>query len=200
KEAAENLAKLIVLYDAVIVVAHSHGATVGIIASKILGLQYSGRNFYGKIAKFYALGVPVDPTGLLYPDMSVIDKFYNLFSFGDQIQRVHGIYNRCFGPHDRMTNIAVMLDQLHPSHTALHDPAVGKYLLMIPGVLQKSGVGNFHIYRDADPAQISFFRSSCPQYALQPDQNSLLDLDVRAFQLMQMAFMRSPNRYPDSSI
>jgi len=190
QEAAENLAKTILNYESVILIAHSHGATVGIIASMMLGSKNSERKFSGKIKKFYALGVPVDSTRIVYPDMSVIDKFYNFFSFGDLVQRVHGLYDRCFATHARITNIAVLLHGLHPSHSDLHDREVGQHLLKIPDYFQQRVVGNFAKYCDGQPAEISFCAGKLPVYGLQSNQEKLLELDQLSFELAQKAFFR----------
>lgn len=198
QQAAQNLAKLIMEYEKVVLVAHSHGATVGIIATMVLGSNNSSGKLLKRVSRFYALGVPVDPTRIIYPDMSIVDKFYNLFSFGDLIQRVHGLYDRCFAPHVRLTNIAAMLGDLHPSHSDLHHPVIGLHLLKIPDFFQQQMIGNFSKYQDGLPSQITFSQNKHPVFAHQPNQYSLIELDKVAFDLAQRAFFRNPACGSDS--
>lgn len=102
-EAAKKLIQKIFIYDSVVLIGHSHGVTVGILASMFIGKFNSDGKFFQKIKKFYALGVPVDKATEIYPDMSVIGQFYNLFSFGDIIQSVHGLNECC------LKNIKIVL-------------------------------------------------------------------------------------------
>lgn len=131
-QAGIRLAELIDGYDRVTVVAHSHGATVGIIASHILHEQFT---FYGggagyKIKSFYALGVPVNKYEH-FPNMNVVQYFYNLFSFADIVQPVFGIFGRTFVAHDRVANFSVSIDSREPCHSGIHGKLMGKALLGI---------------------------------------------------------------------
>jgi hypothetical protein len=190
-EAAKKLVQKIFNYDFVILIGHSHGVTVGILASIFLGKFNSDGKFFEKIKRFYALGVPVDPAVEIYPDMSVIGKFYNLFSFGDIIQPVHGLHERCFNEHKDITNIAIQLDDLHPSHSELHHPVIGKHLLVIPDFYGIKKIGNFENFLDNHPAEIFFFSKKNPRYEFQDDQKKRLETDKIAFELFQYAFFRS---------
>ena len=190
-EAAKKLVQKIFAYDFVILIGHSYGVTVGILASMFIGKFNSDGKFFKKIKKFYALGVPVDPGCEIYPDMSVIGAFYNLFSFGDIIQPVHGLHERCFNEHKKITNIAVQLDDLHPGHSELHHPAIGKHLLAIPEFYGVKKIGNFENFEDNHPAEIFFFSKKNPRYAFQNDQKKRLETDKIAFELLQYAFFRS---------
>lgn len=189
--AARNLTKKILEYDFVILIGHSHGVTVGILSSMILGKNNSHGNNKSKIKKFYALGVPVDPDSQMYPDMSVIDSFYNLFSFGDIIQRVHGLHERVFVSHERVTNIAIQIDGLHPDHMKLHHPAIGKHLLAIPDLYQAQKIGNWQNFLHNHPAEILFYSYKFPEYRLYHDQAKTLQTDKVSFELLQYAFFRS---------
>ena len=131
-QAGLQLAEMIDGFDSVTLIAHSHGATVGIIASQLLYEQYQ---FYGapadyQIKRFYALGVPVNKYDVL-PNMNVIEHFYNLFSFEDLIQPVFGVFGRTFAVHDRIANLSVTINGRAPSHSEIHDPLIGKYVLSI---------------------------------------------------------------------
>lgn len=190
-KAAQELAEKILTYDFVILIGHSHGVTVGILASIYIGNIDTDRKFFQKIKKFYALGVPVDKTTEIYPDNLVVGHFYNLFSFGDVIQSVHGLHDRCFKEASNITNIALQLDDLHPSHSQLHHPAIAKHILAIPDFYQIKKVGNFESFTYNYPAEIFFYSKKFPCYAYQQDQQKRLETDKLAFELMQYAFFRS---------
>jgi len=190
-QAALSLLKKIMEYDFVILIAHSHGATVGILASQLLSQKISIGNHLPKISRFYALGVPVDPTREIYPDMSVIDNFYNLFSLGDLVQPVQGIYERCFSDHERIANIAVMLNDLYPLHVQMHHSIIGKHLLRIPDFYMQEDGNSFKIFQHMMPAEIKFYHHQDPIYVLQPNRNRLLELDKTASSLMENAFLRN---------
>lgn len=189
-EAANNLIKLIELYDHVILIGHSHGATVGIIASQMIGKSNFIEKNQFKIKKFYALGVPVEKTGKIYPDMSVVGIFYNFFSFGDYIQPINGAFGRIFALHERLANISVMFGDDHPSHGQLHDPLIGKELLKIEQYFADNCLGNFDNFSCQEPGLIQFFEYDLPWYSLHHDQKSLIELDKKVQYMMTMAFLR----------
>lgn len=188
-QAAQDLAKLILEYDWVILIGHSHGATVGMISSHIISASSTNGNKSGKIKKFYALGVPVDES-IVIPDMTVIKKLYNLFSFGDLVQTVNGTCDRIFSHHDRIVNISLQFCDLHPSHMQLHHPAFGMYLLKIEEFFAENGIGNFQNFIFSSPGMIHFFSYQSPRYEIQQDQMMLLKIDKRMHQLMTLAFFR----------
>lgn len=190
-QAACELIEMMAQYDEVILIAHSHGATVGILASRMIGKKITGKKFTTKIKKFYALGVPVDPTGVNYPDMSVIEGFYNLFSFGDIIQPVQGLYHRVFElSHPAAVNICVRYKDCHPSHSQLHGPIIGNHLLCIPEVYAAMKFANFDTFTYSVPGQIFFDTKLLPYYCVQPNQFDLIASDKIATQLMREAFMK----------
>lgn len=190
-QAAKNLIKVIEEFDWVILIGHSHGVTVGIICSRIMGENISNIKYFGKIKKFYALGVPVDPACNIYPDMSVIDKFYNLFSFGDYIQPVQDLYDRCFSWHERIANIAVQIRHEHPSHSQLHNPIIGKELLKIEEFFAQRCLGNFQNFSCHHPGMIEFYEHDLPVYFIQHNQKDLLELDKKARWMMTAAMIRN---------
>lgn len=189
--AAQDLEKIISLYDWVILVGHSHGVTVGILASMILVKNISNDVDYFKIKKFYALGVPVDATGEIFPDMSVIGKFYNLFSFGDYVQPVNLAHERCFAQHERIVNISVLLADLHPTHSDLHHPALALHLLKIEEYFSEKKLGNFENFSLSVPGMISFYEYELPRYEIQHNQKQLLELDKKIHWLVTMAFFKN---------
>lgn len=187
-EAARRLQKFIEKYEFVILIGHSHGATVGILASQLMSESLQN---IGKIKKFYALGVPVDPKMQIYPDMQVIEKFYNLFSFGDFVQPVNGVHERVFTFHERLVNISVTIHDDHPSHSELHDPIIGQELLKIEDFFAHKLLGNFENFAFDQPGSIQFFKYAVPKYCVQSDQPSLLELDKQTQWMINAAFFRN---------
>lgn len=189
-QAAQSLVLIIELYDFVYLIGHSHGATVGIVASQILGQKNQKK--YGNIKKFYAIGCPVDLAGEIYPDMYVIEYFYNLFSFGDYIQPANDVYGRCFDFHERIANISVIFEHdTHPTHTQLHHAIIGKELLKIHHYFAEKCLGNFKNFVCAQPAVIQFFEHAVPEYAADNNQKELLALDIKTRWMMNLALFRS---------
>lgn len=183
--AAEILAEKILEYEFVIIVGHSHGATVGIFASKILAEANTGGNLLGKIRKFYALGVPVDPTGFAYPDMNVVHVFYNLFSFGDMVQTVQGIYGRCFAQHERIANISVMIEDRAPSHANLHHPVIAKSLLKIHEHCAQNNMHNFSKFNFSLPGEIIFLHHDDPKYEIDLYRELALEVNKKLTNMFQ---------------
>jgi len=189
--AAQNLEKIISMYDWVILVGHSHGVTVGILASTILAKNISNGRDRFKIKKFYALGVPVDTTGAIFPDMSVIGTFYNLFSFGDYVQTVNLVHDRCFVCCERMVNISVLLQSQHPTHSDLHHPCIAQHLLKIEHYFSEKKLGNFENFSLKLPGIIYFYEYELPRYEIDHDQKRLLELDKKVHWLVTMAFFKN---------
>ena len=124
EEAGKNLSKIIESYPEetkINIVAHSHGANVGIIASQKISR---------KINKFYALGVPVDIKNYM-PNLENINFFYNLFSTNDKIQSVLGFYDRIFPSHNRLVNMEITINGKSPVHSQLHSNIIAKWLPLI---------------------------------------------------------------------
>ena len=199
-EAAQELAKKIEVYDFVILIGHSHGVTVGILASKIIAQSISRKINFFKVAKFYALGCPVDMTREIYPDMSVVGKFYNLFSFGDYVQPINLSCDRCFAQSDRIVNISVMFQKEHPNHSQLHHPSIAKNILKIEEYFSNKKLQNFEKFTFNFPGMISFFDHELPVYEIQHDQKRLLDLDKKVHWLATMAFFRTQKTDKDGEL
>ena len=209
RKAAMNLSGLIQEYDDVVIIAHSHGANVGIIASQLLDND-SSWNYFGperyKIRKFYALGVPVAAYEC-FPNMNVIKYFYNLFSFEDFVQPVFGIFGRTFFVHDRVANISVSINQKEPDHSGLHEPIIGTFILDIHEQMRTcdcplspegccSCRKNFSFNH---PLQISFDQKSHTNLICNIDheRERLLQRDAKLMRLLLDAIMRKPKNRRD---
>lgn len=193
-EAAQNLATVINLYDVVVLVAHSHGATIGMIASQIMSKEMTAGNNFNKIAQFYSLGAPIRES-FVTPNMMVIKRFYNLFSFGDFVQTVNGFYERVFSLRDRIVNVSIQFNSLHPSHAQLHHPVLGIWLLKIEEFFAEKQIGSFEQFDFSKPATISFTSSCYPVYSVQEDQELLLNLDKKIYELVKNAFFRGHKKF-----
>lgn len=188
-QAAQELETCINQYDWVILIAHSHGATVGMISCQNLFDHCTNGNNFGKVKKFYALGVPVLESTIT-PSMKIIEKFYNLFSFGDLVQTVNGTCERRFCMQERLINLSVQLFDLHPSHSQLHHPAIGKDLLKIDEYLMNKRLQGFENFDFNRSAAICFYPYKLPVYKEQLNQDSLIQADKDAHRLATLAFFR----------
>jgi len=188
-QAGKDLAVLIEKYDSVVLIAHSHGANVGIIASHFIAQNQECKKY--KIEKFYALGVPVKTD--LYPMMHVIRNFYNMFSFSDKVQRVLGFFDRIFVHHPRIANLALVLDNKAPSHSQLHHKEIGRWLLFIHEHLWKYNKGRFGVFAFHKPGIIRFYTNQQdPEYMYDYKREELLKKDVA---LMNMCIKKLASFY-----
>lgn len=196
REAAVRLAKVIEQYDQVTIVAHSHGATVGILASHYLARDfaiYQQKNRF-KITKFYALGVPVDMYDGL-PEMNVIEQFYNIFSFNDVVQPVFGFFERTFTAHERIANLAITINDKEPTHSELHSPLVARDLLKIADYFFDYAVHGFEHFVYLRPGIVNFYDTDLPHYAYDQDREYLLECDKDMTELLLYALTRNKERY-----
>ncbi len=166
-DAAEMLAEIIkelaVEQDNTIsIIAHSHGANVGILATHLLAQDPENPI---KIDRFFALGVPVCSKTYM-PDMNVINHFYNMFSYSDLIQPVLGIYGREFPAHERIANIRILIDGLEPIHSQLHSTTIAKWLPKIHHTLKRFNYGNFKNFDFNKPGIIEFRHDGFPLYSI----------------------------------
>lgn len=132
-------------------ITHSHGSNVGILASQIMGQQSHPQ----RIHHFYAFGTPVS-TVSYFPDMSVINYFYNMFSFSDMVQPVFGIFKREFPKHERIANLCITIDGKAPSHSDLHAPIIAQWLPHLP----------LHLITYENPGLIHFYSNKPPFYEI----------------------------------
>ncbi len=186
RDAADQLVTIIDNYDFVILISHSHGGTVAVLASQILAKKTQN---FGKIKKLYILGMPVPYDISIYPDMRVIQYCYNLFSFGDYVQRIGGMYTRAFIPHERLANLAVRIHDWYPTHSGMHSPIIAKELLKIHDFFINHS-NNFENFNFLQPAQITFFESDMPIYQAQLNQRELLDIDLKVQWMHQDAYRK----------
>lgn len=175
KKAAHSLAKLIETYPqntCIYVVAHSHGGTVGIIASHLVTKN--------KIAFFYAMGTPVNSD--FYPNMDTIGYFYNLFSLEDLVQPVFGMFGRQYPVHERIANIRIFIDHKEPGHSDLHHPYVARWLPFLHNYLMsKTAAENVGL---SEPSILYFEQEKQPVYQHDGRRQELIERDQRVSLLM----------------
>ncbi len=183
--AARRLEHLIVSYPsntAVYIVAHSHGTNVAILTSQYLDEREGQR---GRIKVLYSLATPVSDQWY-QPNMAVIQSLYHLFSFGDPIQPIFGLFTREFRSSDRVANLRVYVDERQPDHTMLHSPVIGRWLHKIHDQLAHEGIGSFEQFSFQQPGIIRFYSESTPIYEHRDDARGKL----RAEDSQQLAIQR----------
>lgn len=116
----------------------------------------------------YLLGTPVN-MGKFWPHMETIKKMILLYSDGDMIQPVLGMFEKSYPHHDRRANVKVKLytsgqSCKAPSHTDLHHPTIGRWLLCIPNILTQLKIGNFNQFRFGTDGVINFYSEQEPNY------------------------------------
>lgn len=179
-KAAQSLAKLIETYNnndntKIIVVGHSHGGTVALLASHLLNKN--------TIAILYTLGTPINKA--IYPNMDTIDFCYNLFSFEDLIQPVLGMFGREHAPHERIANIRIFINGKEPGHSDMHHELVGAWLPELHSLVSNCGT------KLSEPGVIYFDDTKAPVYMLDTTRKELLERDYQLSLLMLNSLRKS---------
>lgn len=190
--AGKELAKFIQRYSPNIplsIVAHSHGANVGIIASHELAKLKTGHI----IDKFYALAPPVNAIDYM-PNMSIINHFYNLFSLQDYVQPVLGIFGRVYPDHPRIANVRVSLEGKQCGHSDLHDPLIGRWIPFMHEYLSLHSMGNFDQFAFCKPGHVFFFIQEPPYYREDLNRAALLKYDRELSERLANVLARSRQR------
>jgi hypothetical protein len=173
-----------------IIVAHSHGANVAILASHILGQDPANSN---RILYVYALGVPVHPH-YYFPDMHVITYFYHFFSFNDVIQPVLGLFEREFPAHERIANIFITIDGQEPCHSQLHSPAIARWLPYLSDPHKRHCIESFEEFDYQKPGIIHFYRDKPPCYEIDGLRKLRQERDIIARSQVATMFRQPPFR------
>lgn len=99
------------------------------------------RQFF--IDEIYMLGTPIDEKFYLHiPEM--VGHLVNIYSKGDSVQPVAGIYDRKLVNRPKIANIELFVHQektsvfVSPKHSELHSPMLGTHLFSIVDFLSKS--------------------------------------------------------------
>lgn len=127
------------------------------------------------------LGTPVDE--LMYaPQMDVIGSLINMYSHGDRIQKVGWLFDRRYKGHEHISNIQVLVKPAGcklphaPSHSAIHAPYIGRWLLLFPEVMAHADVlgNNFKQFTFGKDGLILFDETLGPRYMPQPEAKRYL--------------------------
>ena len=101
------------------------------------------------IDSVYLLATPVDE--IVYaPCMNMVRQVFNLYSIGDYIQTVLGIYGRSYKSCERMMNLRVVIKETgifkdnNPTHSQMHHELLAESLFDIPELVKKQS-SNFMI-------------------------------------------------------
>lgn len=169
--AAQQLAHSMEKWDTVTLITHSHGGNVALLACTLL----HEKNVATRVDRFYSLATPV--SSAYPPPMDKIEYLYHLFSFGDVIQPVLGIFGRTFAPHERIANIQVICNNILPTHSQLHSPLIAQWLFSLP-----------QCYCDTI---VHFSLLQSPQYTQDTTRQDDLEQDILFHRELASAFDRS---------
>jgi hypothetical protein len=176
KLAAQGLVKVIKSYpeDMIItLVAHSHGGNVSILASQILATDPHNKH---TIDSLYAIATPVN-VAFYKPNMNIIKKLYNLFSFADRVQPVLGIFGRTFPDHPRIANMRLVLDGKEPGHIEFCTELMAQWLPYIHEKLDQENIGKFQYFNFKLPGIIYLNSNANPLYSVDVQRQALLEKD-----------------------
>ncbi len=196
--AAEDLVRKIAehIEEKNILMCHSHGGTIGILASKLLNptpeipLFTSPEDIHDYMVSYKRLKneralieskknaqkkYPIDCLYLLgtpihckklKPNMNTIEYLFNLYSTGDRVQTILGRYQRMIEPMPRASNLQVIIDNQHPSHRHLHHPVIAKSILSIPFEFKKNKLNGFENFNLNNDGKLIFHLNKLPEYKI----------------------------------
>lgn len=179
KDAGINLANLINSYPrntAFILITHSHGGNVGIIASQLL-------NIPNQILAFYSLGLPVDVKNYL-PNMQVIKNFYNIFSFGDLHQTAFGMHERILPISNGIYNVNIEINHVPPQHEELHGVSIAKWLMHIDKKLSNLSNCQAHFFA-------RFYDNDAPNISIETELVKKINFDAKLHEKICLGMFRS---------
>lgn len=135
--------------DLIVLVGHSHGANVAILAANEITEDEHGYT----VETIYTLAPPVSIPHY-HPNMGNIKKLYNFFSFGDRVQPVLNSFLRTYPYHKCIWNIQVKVNDNYPDHINMHHPLIGKYLPTIEKYLVDNDLTLINFYDDKEPVAL----------------------------------------------
>lgn len=197
-EAAEDLAQVILSYameKKIILIGHSHGGNVINLTSKLLdpieepptfahfpdvtafiqayrNINKQKRGFHKEycIDQVYLLGTPIDLENYP-PNMKVIKHLCNIYSIGDKVQSLLGMYKQIVTRIDRAVNIQITIRDKdiindNPSHNQMHHVCLAQWLLSIPNELKSANIGGFDHFTWTQDGKIHFDHKQKPVYTV----------------------------------
>lgn len=131
--------------DTLNIVGHSHGATVAMLAARIL----KEKNSPYHISKLFTLATPIS-TEFCKPDMEAIDYLFNIFSFGDLVQPIFGRFKRIYTEHTQIWNIEIKRDEVTLDHSDLHSPEIAHLLPQLKSLVKGNETTVLHLQTDKE--------------------------------------------------
>jgi len=174
--AARGLVKIIQSYPTdmnITLVAHSHGGNVSILASQLMENDPNNKH---TIDALYAIATPVN-AAFYQPNMKIIKKLYNLFSFADRVQPVLGIFGRIFPNHPHIANLRLVLDGKEPGHIEFCTSLTAQWLPYIHEKLSQENIGKFQYFNFTLPGIIYLSSNANPLYSVDVQRKALLEKD-----------------------
>lgn len=148
-QGAKELANFIITYyhphDRFSLIGHSHGVDVALDTAEIL----SSTSY--KMYRLYTLGGPIRLQNGR-PNMNVIEKVHNFFSYGDRVQPIIQLFSRIFPSHPRITNTQLRIHSRCPDHTNMHHPLLAYTLPLLDTILLEKKNCVLNLYKDAPPS------------------------------------------------
>jgi pimeloyl-ACP methyl ester carboxylesterase len=189
KIAGAVLAKLIQSYPSetkITIIGHSHGGNVAILASQILSAD--PRNNHS-IEALFTLGTPVHAQDYM-PNMNIIKKLYNFFSFEDKVQPIFGFFDREFPKHSGICNLRIFIDNKEPGHGQLTSELIAHWIPYIHEELAQRKIGNFEHFDFSQPGIIHFYNKQLLMYYIEATRTQALEKDRYANKLIAAAILR----------
>jgi len=159
--AAEALAQLIASYPAnvrIVLIAHSHGGNVALMALNKLGAA----GYHDHVAALYTLGTPVYKPPIPI-NLHVLGYLYNFISFADLVQPVVGCFEREQATHPRIVNCCVTINGYEPDHVGLHDPIIGRWIFYLEQQHCMERITTACDLFEVEPRVIHFFDDQSPR-------------------------------------
>lgn len=173
--AAQGLVNLIKSYPAhinITIFAHSHGGNVSIVASQILARDKTNKH---TIEALYTLGTPINH--IYYsPNMNVIKRVYNFFSFADMVQPVSGVFGRVFPDHPRIANIRLIINEKEPGHMEFCTALTARWLPRLNQLI-KEAINGWQNFTCSNPGMIFLTQADAPHYAIDSQRDMLMARD-----------------------
>lgn len=121
------------------IIAHSHGGNVALLALETLAQEQSDI----RIKELILLGTPIHLDW--YKNcFGIAHKIYNIFSYGDIIQSVAGMYERLLPEHDHIFNIQIKMNDACPTHNRLYTKEIMKQIPHLHKLFAKKDVYCLH--------------------------------------------------------
>lgn len=145
QELVRELKQLAPQYN-IYIIGHSHGGNVALLALHYLAQEKSPI----RVEELIMLGTPIYLDW--YSDcLHIAHTIYNIFSYGDIIQTVAGMYERVLPEHEHIYNIQLQLNNSCPTHNQLHNKEIMRHLTKFYKIFAKKGVYCLHCKEGKEP-------------------------------------------------